>query len=263
MWLVYSSIVLYCHRFLCMPWQNNRDRLQEKRGPALHFVLLFNLLGNECSWTAPFGVPRNSHELVYLRIMLLISRFHVIALLFVLLFNLLGNESSWTAPFGVPRNPHALVYLFKELLLISRCHVIALLFVLLFNILGNECSWAASFGVPRSPHALVSLFKELLLRSRCHAISVLLFLCVQIRVLWLKIRLNLFRRCFCFVLVLGKYCYFSSLDFPAGCVWGAGVLTFSIPSLSSRPESVLFCSARSVISGPLLSFLWLAAVFWS
>ncbi len=128
------------------------------------------------------------------------------------------NECSWAASFGVSRNPHALVYLFKELLLISRCHIIALLFVLLFNILGNECSWAASFGVPRNPHALVYLFKELLFISRCHVISVLLFLCVQIRVLWLKICLNLFGRCFCFVLVVGKYCHLSSLDLPAGCV---------------------------------------------
>jgi hypothetical protein len=178
MWLVYSSIVPCCHRngfhrFLCMPRQNNRDTSQEKRGPALLFVLLFNLLGNECFWAASFGVPGNSH---------------------------------------------ALVYLFKELLLISRCHVVALLFILLFNILGNECSWAASFGVSRNPHALVYLFKELLLVSRCHAISVLLFLCVQIRVLWLKTCLNLFCPCFCFLLVLGLYRYFSSLDLPAGCV---------------------------------------------
>jgi hypothetical protein len=199
MWLVYSSIVPCCHRngfhrFLCMPRQNNRDTLQEKRGPALLFVLLFNLLewmfvsrflavrrnphalvylrsmllisrchviallvvllfnllGNQCSWTASFAVPRYPHELVYLRIMLLISRCHVIALLFVLLFNLLGNRYSWTASFGVPRNPDALVYLFKEVLLISRCHVIALLFVLLFNLMGNECTWAASFAVPRN-----------------------------------------------------------------------------------------------------------------
>jgi hypothetical protein len=38
---------------------------------------------------------------------------------------------------------------------------------------------------------------------------------------------------------------------------------FSLSNLSSPLESVFFCSARSVISGPLLSFLWLAAVFRS